>query len=275
MKSGFDLKRELAERSDEDWEYLGSLSYPCIAEIGEDERDQYFPLGELQFGAEDFMDCASRSPLNILETKFNYLLENNKLSKENHDWLIDNGYVDQYGVTFSDRFVAINSGTTRNGNSLKSPLEAIRKQGLIPKKMLPKKENMKWSDYHDPKSITKKMRDLGEEFTKRFTINYEKVYESEFGSLLKKDMLDVAGYAWPKPINGVYPKVQYQPNHAFMCFKNAFFIFDNYLDVDQDYVKHLARDYDFMDYGYRVYITAEKKPCSGTFSFMRSLLSLF
>jgi hypothetical protein len=263
---GFNLKKELAEQDGSEWMF-GADSKFCLALIPESERDEYFPQGELQFGQNDFMDCASRSPLNLLETKFNFLVRNNLISVENHNWLVENEYFTDNGIEFSDRFVAVNSGTTQQGNSLKAPLDAIRKQGLIPKSMLPAKNNMTWQDYHNPEKITKKMFDLGREFTRRFQINYEKVLESDFGVLLGEDMLDVAGYAWSRPKNGIYPKVAYQANHAFMMFRNAFFVFDNYFDDGKkdDYIKHLARDYNFLDYGYRVFISSETVPNKNSF----------
>lgn len=276
--TGLDLKREIAEQSVKDWEFLGGLSATCIASIPEAERDKYLPTGELQFGKEDFMDCATRAPLNILETKFNWLIRNDKLSANNKQWLIDNGYFTDSGVQFSDRFIAIKSGTTRTGNSLKAPCETIRTCGLIPKTMLPAKSDMTWSDYHNQKKITKKMETLGQEFIERFTINYERVFERDFGEVLTTDMIDSAGYGWPQPKNDIYPKVQYQPNHAFATIKNAFYAFDNYLDQgrENDWIKHLARDYNFMDYGYRIYIARENvkknSPCT---SFMHWLHSLF
>lgn len=275
MTYGLDLKREKEEVAETDWVF-GSTSPWCLAMIAEDKREQYLPAGEKQRGKDDFMDCASRSPINILETKFNYLLNRSLMSKENRTWLAENGYVTESGVEFSDRFIAINSKTTRQGNSLKAPLEAIRKHGLIPKHKLPALSTMLWSDYHNETKITKQMRELGQEFRKRFVINYERVYEPEFSTLLGHDMLDVAGYGWPKPVNGTYPRVNYKPNHAFMAIKNAFFVFDNYLDTDNDWIKHLARDYNFLDYGYRIFIAEERVPSKQSwFASLYSYLSSF
>lgn len=263
MNYGLNISRERKEQSEEDWVF-GSESKFCLALIPENERKNYFPPGEVQKGLEDFMDCATRGPLNILETKFTFLIQNNLLSVSNYNWLKTNGYITNRVVTFSDRFVAINSGTTRSGNSLKSPLEAIRKQGLVPKKMLPSHSNMMFDDYHNEDDVTEEIRDLGQEFTRRFTIRYEKVSEEDFGMLLTEDMLNIAGYAWPTPNKGIYPRVKYNSNHVFMAFANAFLIFDNYLDHNSSFIKHLARDYNFFDYGYRVYIESEHLPDNKT-----------
>lgn len=256
---GLDLAKEQADQSAEDWVF-GSSSPMCLsAGMVSTDRNKYLPTGEIQKGAEDTMDCASRAPVNILETKFNYLFNNDKISPENKQWLIDNGYFTETGITFSDAFVAINSGTTRNGNSLKAPIDAIHNLGMIPKSMLPLETTMTWDEYHDPARITPAMIALGAEFLKRFTINYERVLEKDFAWLLTEDLLDVGGYAWPRPKNGIYPRSENQPNHAFIVVQDPLYtIFDNYIDSsDGDYIKRLASDYDLLDYGYRVIVTAE------------------
>lgn len=74
---GLDIKREWDEQSETDWT-LGATSMPCIAEVPTKDRLAMLPQGELQFGKEDFMSCATISAINILETKFNYLYKNAK-----------------------------------------------------------------------------------------------------------------------------------------------------------------------------------------------------
>jgi hypothetical protein len=256
--SGFDFNKERADQDGSEWRF-GSLSQPGIAQIPEELRDIYLPAGELQYGKEDFSDCASRSPHNHLEAQLNYLLLNNLLTYENKRWLEDQGYVNGSGyIELSDRFTAILSGTTRQGNSLKAPLESIRKNGVIPKSMLPAHPSMTFDQYHDASKITKAMRDLGIEFTRRFTVNYEQVHRSQISKALEKDMIGVAGYAWPSKKNGVYPRTDEQPNHAFLLFgKPDFEAFDNYTEGINDFTKTLAPDYAFWEYGYRIFISKE------------------
>jgi hypothetical protein len=257
---GLDLEKEIADQSEKDW-IFGSSSPVCIASIPETQRLAVLPSGEVQKGREDTMDCASRAPVNILETKFNWLFNNDHISSLNKSWLIENGYFTDYGIVFSDAFVAINSGTTRSGNSLKAPCEAIRTMGLIPKPMLPLEPWMTWEDYHNTARITDEMYALGLEFLRRFTINYERVLEQDYSILIDEDLLDVGGYAWTKPdaTTGIYPRTDKNPNHAFVVVKSPVYtIFDNYIDKhDGDYIKLLANDYNLLDYGYRILISAE------------------
>lgn len=262
---GLNLQLEEAHRSEEDYVF-GSFSPICIATIPREERRSYLPIGEVQRGRDDMMDCATRGPINILEIKFNWLYRNNKISAANKQWLSDKGYVqiseDKEYIQFSDAFIAIKSGTTQDGNSLKAPLQAINDHGLIPKKLMPLEPWMTFADYHDSNRITAAYSALGKEFKARFPIYYDKVYESHFGEIYDADLLDLAGFAWPVPVNGEYPYTEMEPNHVFVGLnKPKHTIYDNYIDsVDGDFIKKLAENYGLLPYGYRIYITENKNP---------------
>ena len=259
MNRGIDLKLEAEHRKPEDWIFgaTGPGSTPkCVALVPENMRETYLPEGERQAGLEDFQDCVTRGALNLLEMKFNRFFSLT-MSDENSKWLVDNGYVENGRINFADRFIAILSGTTRTGNSLIAPLEAVHKYGLIPKKLLPASPDMTWDLYHNKSDITPAMYTLGQEFLKRFTINYDRVYQKDFDTVLKEDAILVALYAWPEPKNGVYPRVADDFTHAVMNYKLKYFIFDNYEEGKNDWIKNLAPDYRFFDYGYRIVISAE------------------
>lgn len=253
MNYGVNLEREKLAQSKEDY-IFGATSPTCIAQIPVKQRKDCLPFGEVQRGVDDMMDCATRSPINILETKLNYMLRNKLFTDVELAFLADNGYITEGGVELSDAYIAILSGTTQQGNSLKEPLQAMRDYGVIPKSMLPLVKTMTWEQYHDPKRVTEACRALGAKFKELFTIWYERVDISDFDTVLDTDVLDVAGYAWSKPKNGIYPATENMPNHAFMNFQKKYFIFDNYI-ADKTYIKHLAEDYGFLGYGYRLYLS--------------------
>src|SRR3990167_702591 len=110
---GFNLGKELAEQSEFDCP-LGGAGLSCLAEIPEEERESYLPKGELQFGKEDFMSCVSIGILNILASKFTYLIDKKKLSFSNLAWLYEKGYVVDGKIDFSDIFIAVLSNTGRD-----------------------------------------------------------------------------------------------------------------------------------------------------------------
>ena len=260
--TGLNLKLELEQQSSEDWLFKGITSQQCFAQIPADLRHIYLPKGELQNVGDDKMDCATRAILNILEAKLNYLYKTGKTI--HRAWLKDN-LVQDGEIILSDRFIAITSGTTRDGNSLKAPLEAVRKFGVIPKSMFPQVNS--FDEYYS--GVTSEMLELGKEFLKRFSINYDKVYEEFYKELLNDDMLDVALFAWSHPVNGVYPRVEYTPNHACVLF-DAWFAFDNYYDYDGDFIKELAPDYSYLKYGYRLFLTEHQVKRS---SFLQAIIN--
>lgn len=261
---GLDLSREKISLDGKEWKF-GATSAPALITIPKKDRLDYLPPGEIQVGREDMQDCASRAPINALEAIFSYALDKNLLKPENEQWLRVNGYVQNRRVIFSDAFIAIKSGTTRNGNSLKDPIRAINKCGLIPKTMLPLDPDMTFDEYHYRGRITLAMEQLAGEFLSRFTINYEQVDTKDLATLAEKEMIVVAGYAWPKPRTGIYRRTDGPFNHAFLIVQPAFKAFDNYLDDGKkgDFVKQLAADYAFFDYGYRLYLSEERTPSRG------------
>lgn len=264
---GVDLNREELEQSEEDW-IFGGIPMACLTDnllnVG---RMEYLPIGEIQKGKEDMMDCATRAAMNVIETKLNSLLQNNLLPHE--QWFRDNKYIilkqNKLGqnyetIELSDAFVAINSGTTKQGNSLKAPIEAARKRGVIPKAMLPLEKSMTWQDYHNPNRITADMYILGQQFLTKIAINYEKISSSTFKEANLRDLMSVAGHAWPEPKNGEYPRTEAQPNHAWMNIQPEYLAFDNYIDtVDGDFIKKLDKQFLFYNHGYRIILSLGKK----------------
>jgi len=249
---GLDLEKEKLDRSEEDYIFgSGSLTgladkvaglvialhawpspingiYPrvikvinhCVCFFSESIK-KYFPLGEIQRGVQDFMDCVTRGHNNEIEKQLNYIVDLGMFSDELVDWLTEKGYITDNGLELSDRFPAMLSNTSRNGNSMKAPIQAILDHGCIPKSMLPANSSMTWDAYHNKDDITDEMLELGKEWIKRIKINYEIVYDRDFSN---------------------FSEIKWE-------------IFDNYIDrTDGDYVKRLAPNYKLMNYGYKILI---------------------
>lgn len=276
-RQSFDEARERAEQSPKDWQF-GARSEPSIVYISKGERQVYLPKGELQFSAKaDFLDCASRSPVNHYEALFTYHYRHGMLP-ENKKWFEEKGYVvwrdGLAWIEFSDRAIAVWSGTTRQGNSLKSPLEAIRTRGLVPKKRLPRGEEMTWEEYHDKAAANAPdLIALGKEFLKRFTTNYEQVPIQNLDVVLETEMVGLAGHGWPQPVHGIYQRTESWLNHAFLGFLPKYLVCDNYLDENRqgDFIKELAGNYKFFEYGYRAYISKEMVPVAPPRIFLKNL----
>jgi len=248
---GFDHKRELAEQTDEDirfgstvidglanevaglvgavyaWPNPVNGVYPRVEHgfnhaINIITETKYLPDGTVQRGKEDWMNCASNAPNNEIEKQHNYALVNGLFSDSLVKWFDDNGYLNNGKFETSDAFTAIGSGTTKTGNSLKSPIVFLEKNGVIPKWLLPDDKSMNFDQYHNPNRITQEMKDLSEEYCKRIKINYKRKSEYTFQSIIVAPL-------WK--------------------------ILDSYIDpVDGNFVKDLATDYQFYKFGYKLYI---------------------
>ena len=217
----------------------------CIEYLPSDERQKRYNL--------ETFACASFAPCNVLEIIFNCLIANNRLMDEDVEWLRDNGYFDEKGkINFSDRFIAKLSGTTRQGNTFKRPADTIRHLGLVPERQWDYPRNqynkrLEWDHYYQniPDSIIK----VGEEFKKRFDLNYEIVFRNDFKFALQYSPLVVGVYAWIKKDN-IYINRGNKANHASVL---AFSDFTAHLDYDtyDPFLKRLDTNYKFHYYGYK------------------------
>lgn len=257
MNRGIDLVREQLELRGDEELYLGAASPVCLYSIPLEERTNHLPKGERQDIGDDKQGCVSRGYCNIAETKFTYAYRNNLIKPENKLWLEENGYVVDGRIEFSDAYIEILSGTTKQGNSLKAPAHAIHEYGLVPKKLLPQLRD--WDEHYNTKRITPKIKALGEEFARRFQQRYSQVRTNDFDTLLTTDLVNIAVAAWPAPINGEYPRnTNLSMNHAVMAYGlPKTYIFDNYEEEPGDYIKKLASDYVIYEYGYRLYVSKE------------------
>jgi len=185
--------------------------------------ESYLPVGELQNKGGEKMDCVTRGHHNKIEEKLNYA----KLSKSTLKFFTDNGYIKDGKFALNDRICAILSGTTSNGNSLKAPIDTIRKIGIFPKDIIPQLD-MSFRKYYDRSDITQEMLDLGKKSLEYISINYATIDSGEM-----------------KKLSG----------------DTKWLIFDNYLDngIDGDYIKQLAENYIIYPTAYEIIINDLKK----------------
>lgn len=251
--NGLDLEKEEREQSEEDW-LLGKADFGKQVLVPDGDWTPYWPSNEKQKNGFESLCCTNFSSTSDIEIMMTRMLIKNEISKSNVEWLKENGYFDKNDrINFSDRFDAIISGTNPNsGNSLKSPAEAKRKMGLIPESMLPWIDNK--NKYFDKNSVTQEMYKLGQEFLRRFQINYEKVYRENFAEGLKYSPLAGALFAWNgRDERGVYYRVNEGINHAIVIIRppHLWKIGDSY----DPFHKLLDDDYIFLNYAYRYIIT--------------------
>ncbi|NQU99400.1 MAG: hypothetical protein HQ538_01565 [Parcubacteria group bacterium] len=217
------------------WSYPVGGIYPKInaplnhASLGINEKAKPFlPIGTVQRGRDDWMNCTTNAPCNDLETQFNYGLDKGLFTPNLVEWFKKVGFINNGKFEIADAWVSIGSGNTRNGNSLKAPVEFIRKNGIVPKSKMLDNKSMSWGQYHDKARITPEIKAIAEELSKYIEFGYEKVYRRDFEKFTQ-------GLKWKD--------------------------FDSYVDpVDGDFIKKLAPDYIFMNYAYHLTINQIGEP---------------
>lgn len=117
----------------------------------------YIPLGELQYNkAGDSMSCVTFSALNIIETQEKFLTGS--------------------APSYSDRWTAKVSGTTRDGNYLWKVADAIRDFGLVWEEQYPAPSSPwtidEWLADIEPSKLSQ-LKNVGAEWKQWWTIQYE------------------------------------------------------------------------------------------------------
>ena len=164
----------------------------------------------------------------------------------------------KYTVSFSDRYTAKKSGTTRQGNSGVKVWDSIRKDGLVPEMdwpfpFLQRDPVFTWEDYY--MDIPEDLNQLGKQFLDHFKISYEWVFlnasfspAEEIKKRLKQAPLQIfAPVCSPWNTDKLIPSCPIKvPQHATTVYSfddgERFYDFDHY----SPYRKQLAWDYPIL-----------------------------
>ena len=216
-----------------------NVYWPAFISDPEVQYDQQF----------DTYSCASFSLTNVIETQLNALLSvgalNLLLPKFNNLGVISNGK-----FNFSDRFVAVGSGTKPlEGNSMQTVIDFVRKNGLVSENACPFLQTMNQTDYFSPLKpslflLAKKMKwaiDIAYEWTITDQTNPQDRLS------VAKNALQHAPLWCAIPICPTYKETVAQtcnitkPAHCVECYKvdDVFKILDQYIPFN----KQLASDY--------------------------------
>ncbi len=183
--------------------------------------DDYLPVKELQSkrGLET-MNCVAFSTLNALE-----ILHKRKFGEEKN---------------WSERYIGVLAGTTRNGNSPHKVIQVIRNTaGLIKDELLPFNVGI-WEEYYSPSPMTEKYLKIGRKFLENWKIGHEWVFrgsgnnQEKIKIALQYSPVGASVFAW-KQRNGLYYKDEGKDNHWITIYGyedgKYWKIFDSYNDT--------------------------------------------
>jgi hypothetical protein len=246
---------------------MSSIPYNFLVPTG--DSSPYFGTYEGQrYGFWDTNSCWDFAACEVAETHLEMLLDLGKIPQIHTNWLKENRYIDEEGDFYlSRRWVAILSGARDQGNLEINFWNIASDKGLIPNSLLPYSviDASKWisrgqfnNDYFNTNVITQAMKDMGQEFLKRFQILAEPIPVKgntidpiELESYLKEGSIQIAVIAaqdgsWnvQKVDNPVGKKVG---AHSVELYKYdpiadpayPYFIYDSY----ENHLKQLAKDY--------------------------------
>lgn len=223
----------IIEESDKDYVFgSGQLTGKVIRPDG--DWSAYIPQHEDQRKRDiESSACATFGTINCIEI----LMEEMGLGKD---------------FDYSERFIALLSGTTKQGNSPTKVAEAIRKYGLIPQSMMPFDDSIKsWEDFMSWKGVDKdKCLAAGRQWLKRYEFGYDLVWKGDISPEDKAKLMDearkysplgISVFAWLSD-NGIYYKLSgADDNHWVAQHKK-----DTALDTYDPYEKKLRTNYDHM-----------------------------
>ena len=210
-----------------EWRVGGVSGIEKVVIKEDGDYSDHLPIFERQsYPSFDTMSCVSFSLLNVLEIiikcKFGYI------------------------VNFSDRYTAKMSQTTKDGNTFYAVAESVRQfHGALSQTDYPN-DAKSWDEFFIEIPVT--LIEKGKEIYKKFIFRreYFEPTAENIREYLKYSPIWTCGYAWPTPVNGVYPRSVLRPNHAFTIYKaysdGTFGIFDHY---NEPGTKRLASDYIF------------------------------
>lgn len=207
-------------------DYLaGALPWKRVVSDGSWEK--FLPDGERQNVPFEFdtMACVTFSALNTIESQLKVF----KLPESHLTFLRDNGYFKNDQINFSDKFTAIISGTTKQGNTFTNVADAIRNYGLIPDSVLPFGGEQTFDAWHSPAQITDEMRALGKKFLDYFDIGYEWVLVNDNKKIDEQEENTLRYHLFHAPLQIAVP---YTARHAIMM-SSFYRIFESYPPFDR------------------------------------------
>lgn len=210
---------------------------PFQARLPDGNWKGYLPSTEKQHGLFfDSMSCTTFSALNSVESEANFLIKELILTPDQRTALAALGFIDDNGnFNCSDRFTAIMSGTTQEGNDFKSVAESIRRDGLLPEKDLPF-GGLTFDQFHNKSLITEEMKVKAKKILEILNFQYEWVFFDNDPRLEGQELETTHKNLKVAPIQIAIP---IPAHHATMLYNMVDFA---YYEVFDSYAPYLFQD---------------------------------
>lgn len=206
------------------------------------------PDGERQSAPKfDTQGCVSWSVLDCVETEANKNARKGNWSKRNIEEMEKLGFCTNRRFNFSDRYLAQESDTTRQGNTVQKVIDTLRDWGMVGENDWPFTQDMDWNTFYSesPKEIDNK----AQKFHWYFDVVYEWVITNNQPNALgalryhtKQAPVLITTPVCPTWQNGLVNACSRTIiDHATMCWSVDEYM--NILDHYEPYKKKLALDY--------------------------------
>jgi len=146
---------------------------------------------------------------------------------------------------FSDRFLAIRSGTTTKGNTFENVAESARKYGLAMEESMPLSGITSRANFYT--DIPDDADKSAKAFNDIFDLNYEFIPDDSYTiwEALQFAPVQIGIYAYGTYKNGVYQVSSRTPNHGVLCvggsYGNYLTIFDTYEDNRETHIGQIKK----------------------------------
>lgn len=146
---------------------------------------------------------------------------------------------------FSDRYLAIKSGTTAKGNTFENVAQAARKFGLALEETMPSTGIVSRETYYT--DVPKEAEESAKAFKEIFELNYEFIPDDAYTiwEALKYAPIQIGIYAYGLYKNGIYQASSRTPNHGVLCvggeYEKYLLIFDSYEDSSETHIGQVKK----------------------------------
>ncbi|MDD4601501.1 MAG: hypothetical protein PHQ46_10685, partial [Negativicutes bacterium] len=203
----------IIEDRETDWKIGGASSIPYEIVMPSGDWIKWYSIYERQKKKTETMSCVTFSAHNGNEAQMNFMSNTGVMTSEAIKFFIENGYLVNGQFNFSDRFTAIMSGTTPEGNSCQNVWDSIRKDGLLPEADCPFTDSMTSAQYFK-NDISQAQKDKAKRVLDYINVAYEWVIQNSVTALAQWEKDEIAKALKQAPLQLITPVCKWDKTPA-------------------------------------------------------------